>query len=318
MEDDVSGARPARIFIYPAPPESRGGRGVRFTLGTLLGILWSEKLLIGAVAFACAVIFYLISFLVPVNYTATAIYAPASRPNASGGGLASLLPGTLGGIGSLLSGDSSNVQHLAALVKSRPITLKAVQDENALPVLFSGRWDAKAGGWKVGGGFLGFGSGAAKPPSENDILEKFGSIRTVSADPVTNLITVTVTAENAQMAAQLANRLAYYANNYERNRTRGEAESSIAFLNQRLQQPTSAAMHDSLANLLEQQLQTATVINARKDYVIQVLDPAVVPELKSSPRRSLYAALGFLLGMSITAGFGVFFWLRRERSGAIN
>ena len=50
------------------------------------------------------------------------------------------------------------------------------------------------------------------------------------------------------------------------------------------------------AELIEQQTKTVMLASASDEYVFQVIDPPVAPELKSEPQRALICALGVLLG----------------------
>ena len=50
------------------------------------------------------------------------------------------------------------------------------------------------------------------------------------------------------------------------------------------------------AELIEKQTKTVMLANASDEYVFQVIEPPVAPELKSEPKRALICVLGTLLG----------------------
>jgi len=49
-------------------------------------------------------------------------------------------------------------------------------------------------------------------------------------------------------------------------------------------------------DLIESQTRVSMLADVRDEYVFQVVDPAMVPDEKVAPRRSLIAVLGTLLG----------------------
>jgi uncharacterized protein involved in exopolysaccharide biosynthesis len=48
--------------------------------------------------------------------------------------------------------------------------------------------------------------------------------------------------------------------------------------------------------LIEEQTKTIMLANVRQDYVLEVIDPAIVPEEEAQPRRALICVLTTLLG----------------------
>ena len=51
-----------------------------------------------------------------------------------------------------------------------------------------------------------------------------------------------------------------------------------------------------LYQLIEEQTKTVMFANVREQYVLKTIDPALVPELKSGPKRAFICVLGMLLG----------------------
>ncbi|NVK00497.1 MAG: LPS O-antigen length regulator, partial [Oceanospirillaceae bacterium] len=49
-------------------------------------------------------------------------------------------------------------------------------------------------------------------------------------------------------------------------------------------------------DLIQSQIETMMLAKATPEYLFKTIDPAVVPELKVKPKRSLIVALGVLLG----------------------
>ena len=49
-------------------------------------------------------------------------------------------------------------------------------------------------------------------------------------------------------------------------------------------------------DLIESQTRISMLADVREEYVFQVVDPAVVPDQRIAPKRSLIAVLGTMLG----------------------
>ena len=56
--------------------------------------------------------------------------------------------------------------------------------------------------------------------------------------------------------------------------------------------------NEVFAQLIEEQTETIMLANVSKDYVFDIIDPPVVPELNSKPPRALICVLGMWLGAS--------------------
>jgi LPS O-antigen subunit length determinant protein (WzzB/FepE family) len=80
-----------------------------------------------------------------------------------------------------------------------------------------------------------------------------------------------------------------------------EAEQSIAYLDEQIENTSLAEMRSVFFRLIEDQTRTIVLAKISNEYLFKTIDPAIVPEKKDSPKRSLmviFATLfGGLLGM---------------------
>jgi LPS O-antigen subunit length determinant protein (WzzB/FepE family) len=84
-----------------------------------------------------------------------------------------------------------------------------------------------------------------------------------------------------------------------------EAEQAIEYLNSQIEKTSLADLQTVFFSLIEEQTKTVMLANVTDEYLLRTLDPAVVPELKSKPKRSLIVIFSALLG-SVLAMAGVF------------
>lgn len=107
---------------------------------------------------------------------------------------------------------------------------------------------------------------------------------------------ITVDWTDPVLAAQWANGLVSLANEIVRQKALAESTRNIAYLNKQITQTSSVEIQKALYNLIESETKTLMLANARKEYAFRVVDPAVVPEVRYSPKRTLMVLSGMVLG----------------------
>ena len=135
---------------------------------------------------------------------------------------------------------------------------------------------------------------------------------TVFEDKRNGVTTLSVAWRDPAEAASWANELVKLANNVLRARDREDAKRSLKFLNEQLSQTTVIEMRRSIYALIENEMKTLMLADARSDYALVVVDPAVQPEQRYAPRRTLIVALGGVFG--VIAGIAFVFGMVALRS----
>lgn len=119
-------------------------------LGDYWRVVLKYKRMIVAIVVAASVLAVVASLLMKNVYRAEAVIIPISSKG-GGGGLSSLAS-QFGGLASLagvsLPGGPGELEKIMAILRSRTVTENVIAAENLMPVLYVGRWDAKAGKWK--------------------------------------------------------------------------------------------------------------------------------------------------------------------------
>jgi uncharacterized protein involved in exopolysaccharide biosynthesis len=235
--------------------------------------------------------------IITYSYIKTPVYRgvvkamPRENDSASGG-LQSVL-GQFGGLAAMagLSFGSVSEQESLALLKSRALFTQFASEQNLLPLLFPDSWDPVAGRWRTD---------AAHTPTMDDAWGMFdGSIRRVSDDPKTQLITLDVTWRDRHRAADWANELVRLANEQLRQRALRESAASISSYQEQAARTDAVEVRQSIYKLMEAQVNRSVVAKSRLDYALTVIDPAVVPDAKHyvSPRRFLMLVISGPLGL---------------------
>ena len=260
------------------------------SLRDLLRILVRHRTTIIAVTVVMTAIAVVTGILMTPVYRASVLVAPVESKDPLGalGAMASQVAGVAGlGIG---RGDRLR-QEALAIMQSRTLTEKFIEKYDLLPKLFPDLWDDDTKKWNV-------------PDEQIPTLARGfkifdRSVRTVSEDQLTGLITISMEHPNRVAATEWANALVQEVNGYVRQRAIGEAESSLRYLNEELVKTDVVELRLGINRLIEQQLKDVMLANVRHEYVFRVIDPAVVPEHKSfvRPRRLLMAVGGMFIGL---------------------
>ena len=75
-----------------------------------------------------------------------------------------------------------------------------------------------------------------------------------------------------------------------------EAEQAIKYLQIQISSTSLADLQNVFFSLIEEQTKTVMLAKVSDEYLLKTLDPAVQPEQKFKPRRSLIVVLGIMLG----------------------
>ncbi|MDH5257460.1 MAG: hypothetical protein OEX07_05615, partial [Gammaproteobacteria bacterium] len=176
-----------------------------------------------------------------------------------------------------------------------------------MPILFEKIWDETSQTWKV--------EKEEDKPTYWDAYKKFNKdIRAISSDKKTGMYTLSIEWSDPQLAADLANKLVQKINAHQKQAAIVEAKKSIAYLESQLLQTSVVEMQQAIYRLIEAQTKNIMLANVRDEYVFKVIDPAVLPEEKIKPKKSLIAVLGTIVGfmLSIFLAFFIAF-IRKQK-----
>ncbi len=272
-------------------------------------IVWRDKWIVIGITAMFAVSTAVAAMLTPRKWTATVILAVVSN---KGGGLGGGVLSSIGGLAlpGLLGRDSEKSESLAVL-QSDILTTRYIREHNLLPVLYPKLWDPVAKQWRV------------RKPSEVPTLwratQKFkDDVRNVNESTKTGLITMTITWDDPQLAAKWANDLVELTNDAMRERAIADTERNIAYLTEQAAKTDVSQVRTAVYAILESEIRHAMIARGTQEYALRVLDPAVAPEVPSSPRRTVWVIVGIFTGMlmSLLVVFLREAWLRGGRTHA--
>jgi len=275
-------------------------------LRELFGILWQGKWLIVAVTmlFAAAGVAY--ALYKPNIYQASVLVAPANNEDSKLGGLG----GQLGGLASLaglsLGGGSNQTAIAKEVLQSRAFITDFIHRHDLVkPLAAMESWDESNGQWVYDREiynpetkeWLVDEKGNSLKPSDWDLVKIFREDHlSVSENQDNGMISVSVKSLSPVAAQQWSEWLVEDINDHMRRQDVEEAEASIQYLEEKLNETSIAGMQQVFYQLIESETRTVMLANAQKEYVFKTVDPSVVPEEKVEPKRALIVVVSTLLG----------------------
>mgnify|MGYP003649684975 CR=1 FL=1 len=305
--------------LNPQPNEFN--RDDEIDLRELFGILWAEKWLITGITAVAAMISVVVALTMTEIYTAETTLAQAEQEQSSGG-LASQFGGAAALLGvNINSGSGDNINTAIATLMSRQFIGRFIEENNLLVPLFASNWNKSTQNsvideniynpidieWlRESGG-----------PTPQEAFRKFSEILTVTGpDRNTGIVTVAISWHNPIEAAEWVNQLVAALNQDLLTRDVQEANNAISYLRRQLEITQLVDMQRVFYQLIESQIRITMLADVRDEYVFRVIDPAVVPDRRSAPRRALICVIGTMAGGMLAL---MLVYVRRTfRSGMLN
>ncbi|MFH4468691.1 Wzz/FepE/Etk N-terminal domain-containing protein [Vibrio diabolicus] len=305
---------PIQDLKYPVHSEnssiSNGSFKVdEMKISHLIDAMWEGKwiILISTLVFAIGSVFYAIKQ--PDIYRADALLSSSESSNT--GGLAGMA-GQLGGLAALAgvnigSNETSQTELAVQVMKSRKFVDSFIKKHDLLvPLLAVKGWDlasnnlkiddeqydAKANKWlREPKGLRG------AIPSSQEAYESFiKNVFSISLDKDSGLYTVSVKHYSPYIAKQWVDWLISDINKVMRARTIEETTKNVSYLRVQLEKTSVSEMQNTFYKLIEEQMKSLMLAEVQEEFVFKVVDPAIVPELKSEPRRAVICVLGTFIG----------------------
>jgi len=276
-------------------------------LRELFNVLWVNKLFVVALTSLFVLISIIYSLTLTNIYTAETTLAPSassdmSRNLSQYAGLASMagisLPGSSSGM--------SDKDLALSLLKSKGLLQRLIDKHDILPDLIAAYdWDLTSNSLSYDSdlydGIKNVWVRNVKPPyklipSTQEAYEFFDNAIAVSENKTTGVISLKVDHLSPEIAYQWSLLLIQEVNEYVADKRIKEAQLSIDYLNDQIKITPYPELRALFYELIQQHTQSMMLAKVRPEYALTTLDPPLIPEMKSKPKRALICILGILLG----------------------
>ena len=278
--------------------------GDEIELRKLLALLLLNKKFIMVITSIFAIFSILYSISLSNIYTAETILRPTSQNSSS-------LMGQYSGLASFAginvpAGNGDDIGVALAMVKSKKLISQLMMKETFLANLMAAKswnmqnnsliydaqiFDQNKKQWtrKVS---LPFG----KIPSSQEAILVFNNHVSVSQDKKNNLVTLRVRHISPEVAQQWSLWIVQEVNGLLANLKVKESQASIDYLNNQIKVTPYAELRTMFYELIQETTQSMMLAKVNVEYALTTIDPPLVPEIKSGPKRALICILGTLLG----------------------
>jgi uncharacterized protein involved in exopolysaccharide biosynthesis len=263
----------------------------------LICTLLQEWKTIAGITIVCVGLAVAYALFSPEVFKAEALLVPAQEEKSGSSSALSQFGGLAAMAGVSIPSDS-NVEQVIATLNSRKFLRAYIRQNKLIPVLFEEIWDADNQAWIV--------ASVEDEPTEQKAIESFKACLSVDEDKKSGLITLSISWKDPEVAAQWANDLVKQLNEQLREQAIADSQKRVGYLERELAKTTLQDMRAVLYNLLESEKQKAMLANVNEDFALEVIDPAVAPEIREKPKRKLIVALGGVCG-GFLGIFTVFF-----------
>jgi uncharacterized protein involved in exopolysaccharide biosynthesis len=276
-------------------------------LRELFTVIWKGKwlILLLTIVFAAGAVVFALSK--PNIYSSSVLLAPATKEGGGMSGLASQFGGlaSLAGV-NLGSGSSSKTDLALAVLQSRQFLTAFVNRHHLKIALFAGeKWDANSGELLLNNEIYDSEKqlwlrevkpGKSPEPSDWEVYKLFKGMLVAAPNKDNGMVTLSIEFLSPILAKQWVELLVSDLNKEMRETDSQEVDRNIQYLQSNLETTNLADMRTVFYQLIEDQLKTKMLSQAQTEYVFKTIDPAVVAEEKSKPKRALICVLGTLLG----------------------
>jgi uncharacterized protein involved in exopolysaccharide biosynthesis len=250
--------------------------------GIDLLVIWQVikryKIFIAACTVVCALAAAAFALTATPMFRAEATITEVHDSNMGGGGA---IAGQLGGLASLagvtLGAGSGQSRDSEAILKSRRLAEQFVTRYGLTAEIM----------------------GMSKPPFTlwRAVSRFRKSVLNVDEDRRTGMTTISMYWSDPKEAARWANDFIGLANEIIRNRAAAESQRNIAYLNDQLKETSSVEVQHAMYNLVESETKTLMLAQGRLEYAFSTIDPAVPPEVSTSPKKSVIVLIGIVVGV---------------------
>jgi uncharacterized protein involved in exopolysaccharide biosynthesis len=253
-----------------------------------LWIVWDHKYLVTAISLVFGVIAVILALTATPMYRAQVVVTEVRDTGM--GGMSSMM-GQLGGLASIAGlnlGSSGPDAERGAVLQSRGLVEAFVRRYNLTPLI----------------------NGPAKDHNSDWFaVERFRkTVLDIHEEKLKGTTTITIEWRDPAAAARWANDLVGLANEMLRNRSIEESSRNIEYLNKQLAQTNVVELQRVLYGLVEGETKSLMLANGREQYAFTIVDPAVAPENRFSPRRTLMVISGLFIGGFVGS---LFVWIRQ-------
>lgn len=245
----------------------------------------------------------------PNKFISSGVYAPAEHLQGDGlSGLAGSLGGLAGLAGlNLNTSKRDSLQIALEIAKSKKFLFKLIESENLKPGIFAvSSWNEDLNTLIYKQDIYNVSTNTwlrdelNPEPSTFEVYKVLKDNLSINFDEKNTLVKISYSHVSPHFAQEIVSTIETALNLELKNRNIKEAEVSISLLESSATTTSNIDLKGLLYELVEEQTKKLLLAKSRQYYILEPIDPPIVPEEKSSPKRGLilisFTVLYFFMG----------------------
>jgi uncharacterized protein involved in exopolysaccharide biosynthesis len=155
-------------------------------------------------------------------------------------------------------------------------------------------------------------------PSYLEAMKQYNKILDVSINKKTQFLDISITHISPTFAYDLLGLIIKETNTLRRDRDLKEAEITLGYLYQELENTNDVDLRLSINTLIESQMKKKMLARVKTNYLLEPLDLPFIPEERASPVRTKIVLFGSMLGFFIALFLNLFSFYGFGRVNIIN
>lgn len=276
------------------PPVRRG----EIAVAKLIRMFFRHKKFIIAWTFIVALSGAVYAMLAaPIYNSAATIALRESEKNSDASRLLSQIGGVGGMAVSQLGLGGHSMDRVEIVMNGYELSEALVVKHDLLPVLYPKLWDKKKKAWKV--------KKASQTPTVRGGADLFRKkLLGVSLDAKKRVFRVSVNTYDSTLAKRLVDLYLTELNTRLRDEVIDDAETNREYLERQLAATLDPLLKEKIIGMIGFELERGMLVDS---HTFAVLERALVPVKRSSPRRFRILALAIIMGL-VSSAFLVFTW----------
>ncbi len=281
-------------------------------LRELAAVLWAGKKLIVSIITLFAIIALIVVVQIPNQYRATAVVSPSQK---GGSSALSSMASQFGGLASLAgikvaTSEGDETEAAMEIMQSWSFIEEFIQSNQLAAEIFAAdNWDRETNRLSYNNSLYDSQqkqwvrkpqAGKTIEPTSWELFQAFSNRLTVSTDKKTGMITIAIEYYSPVLAKQWLDAYVAAINDYMRSRKLEQANRNIQYLEAQIDKTAIAGMKEVFYQIIEGQIKNKMLAEASPEYAFVTVNPAMVPEEKSQPKRALICILATLLGAMLS------------------
>lgn len=150
-------------------------------------------------------------------------------------------------------------------------------------------------------------------PSSQQSFRAFKEIFSISQDKISGFITIELDHMSPFIARDWLNLIIEKINFEIKNEEKELARLTVNYLENQISITSFSEVRENLAQLLKEQINKLSLIEAKDSYVFEVIEPPIASELKSGPNRPLLIIFGVVSVVILNFLVYLLIYLRTNR-----